>query len=161
MPYTVTSSPEQYQVILRSETTQVVTVSPPGNAEIITVGEQGPPGAPGAPATGGRLSWQTVTDSISMQANTGYLVNSLTLATLLLPATSQVGDLIQIASLENSLFRVAQRVGQAIRFGTLGTQTGILGRIDSTALGDRLDLICIQADLRWAIAQCQGHFEIS
>lgn len=48
MPYTVTSSPESYQVTLRSETTQVVTVSPPVNVETVTVGQQGPPGPPGS-----------------------------------------------------------------------------------------------------------------
>lgn len=104
------------------------------------------------------LTWNVVTvPSVNMTSFNGYIANRAGLVMLVLPATSSVGDEIKIISKGAGGFIVVQGAGQQIQVGNIATTLGAGGSIQSTAVGDCLELICTIADTEWFNTALQGN----
>jgi hypothetical protein len=101
------------------------------------------------PALG--LNFTTVTTEITtMIVNYIYFVNySSGLATLTLPATSSVGQVLYIMGGSVDGWIVTQNAGQQIIIGSRQTTIGGSGEISSTNQFDSLQLICTVANTTW------------
>ena len=96
----------------------------------------------------GISSWNLITSSQTMAVNSGYIVQSGALS-LLLPATSAVGDTISNTLDTGTSWTITQASGQRIRVGSGQTTLGSGGSLASTALGDSIEIVCKTADTLW------------
>jgi hypothetical protein len=129
------------------DTTQGITISASGNT--ITVH------APGA------LDWSTITASQTLAVHHGYICISPGGAlSLLLPAASTVGDIIEVTLSGATSFAITQAAGQQVRMGNITTTAGAGGSITSTAQGDTLRMVCTVADLSWQVISSMGNLTI-
>lgn len=110
-------------------------------------------------ATNGSQPWvDQTTSSVTMSANTGYTADAgASLITFTLPATSAIGDWVEINGKGSGLFRVAQAAGQQIHFGNQTTTSGAGGSITSTLQYDVIKLRCLTANTIWTIVYCVGN----
>jgi hypothetical protein len=96
------------------------------------------------------FSWTTVTGtSQAMLGNNGYISNNAGLVTLTLPATSSVGDEIDIIGQGAGGWSIAQGAGQQIIIGNTSSTVGAGGSVVSTNRRDSLQLICTTANTEW------------
>jgi len=106
--------------------------------------------------------WNTITAaSTILQPNNGYIINRPSLVMLSLPVLSNVGDLIEITSINSGGFQIAQNDGQNIRFGNQVTSTGDAGYITSMSIGDTLTLRCVIANTFWQIFASMGNLSFA
>lgn len=97
------------------------------------------------------FSWTTVTGtSQAMLSNNGYIANNAGLVTLTLPATSAVGDEIDIIGKGAGGWKVQAGGGQTIVLGSSTTTSG--GSVSSTQAKDSFYMICTVANTEWTIA---------
>ena len=97
------------------------------------------------------FSWTTVTGtSQAMLSNNGYIANNAALVTLTLPATSVVGDEIDIIGKGAGGWKVQCGGGQTIVMGSSTTTSG--GSVASTQAKDSFYMICTVANTEWTIA---------
>lgn len=97
------------------------------------------------------FSWTTVTGtSQAMLSNNGYIANNAGLVTLTLPATSAVGDEIDIIGKGAGGWLVQAGGGQTIVLGSSTTSSG--GSVASTQRKDSFYMICTVANTEWTIA---------
>lgn len=97
------------------------------------------------------FSWNVVTGiSQNMSSNNGYIANNAALVTLNLPATSAVGDEIDIVGQGAGGWIVQCGVGQTIVLGSSTTSVG--GSIASTNAKDSFYMICTVLNTEWTIA---------
>ncbi|CEG60972.1 hypothetical protein [Legionella micdadei] len=97
------------------------------------------------------FSWTTVTGtSQAMLSNNGYIANNAGLVTLTLPATSAVGDEIDIIGKGAGGWKVQCGVGQTIVVGSSTTTSG--GSVASTNAKDSFYMICTTANTEWTVA---------
>ena len=97
------------------------------------------------------FSWTVVTGtSQNMLSNNGYIANNGSLVTLNLPATSAVGDEIDIIGKGAGGWLVQGVAGQTIVLGSATTSSG--GSVASTQAKDSFYMICTVANLEWTIA---------
>lgn len=111
-------------------------------------------------ATGlGGFSWTTVTGtSQNMVSNNGYIANNAGLVTLALPATSNVGDELDVIGKGAGGWAISQGAGQSIVFGSHTTTVGAGGSLSSTNAKDCFYMICTVANTEWEIASApQGN----
>lgn len=91
---------------------------------------------------GSGFTWNVITANQTLAVNNGYFVNGVgALNNLLLPASAAVGDTISIWDVGGNGFTVTQGAGQSAIVGTSTTTVGVGGSIQSTAKGNRIDLI--------------------
>lgn len=102
--------------------------------------------------------WDDVTTaSVAMDANTGYTANNgATLVVLSLPATSAVGDFVEVNGKGAGLWEIDQAAGQQIHFGNVSTTLGATGTLSSTLQYDNVRLRCITANTIWTVVSSQG-----
>lgn len=107
------------------------------------------------------LTWNNITSSQTLSANNGYFCNSPGGAlTLLLPTTSNVGDVVYVTLDGATSWSVTQSAGQQVRFGNQTTTSGAGGSINSTMQGDTIFLVCSVANTRWNEISSQGNLSI-
>lgn len=106
------------------------------------------------------FSTVVVPNSIALQVRKVYVCTGLALQTLTLPVSADVGDLIYISGQGSGLFRIAQNVGQQVRFGDRVTSLGLAGRVDSLSQGDSLSLLCTASNF-WSVISSSGNFEVA
>lgn len=106
------------------------------------------------------FSWNMVTGtSQAMLPNNGYFANNAALVTLTLPATSAVGDEIDIMGIGAGGWKVQAGTGQTIVMGSVTTASA--GSIASTNSKDSLYLICTVANTQWEVGSgAQGNITI-
>lgn len=113
-------------------------------------------------STGYRLDpslYTTSTTTGAIVVNRNYRTtggSSGTPQTFSLPATSAVGDCVRFCSPTTSgtagFYKISQAAGQYILVGNLGqTTTGTSGYIQNAARGVGLEIVCIEANLGWAV----------
>lgn len=96
------------------------------------------------------FSWTTVTGtSQAMLSNNGYIANNGSLVTLTLPATSAVGDEIDIIGKGSGGWLVQCGGGQTIVVGSSTTTSG--GTVASTQAKDSFYMICTVANTEWTV----------
>lgn len=93
--------------------------------------------------------------SVTMAANTGYTSDAgASLVTFTLPATSSIGDWVEINGKGSGLWRISQATGQQINVGSSPSTLGATGSVSSTNQYDCIRLRCITANTIWVtIAQ--------
>jgi hypothetical protein len=97
------------------------------------------------------FSWNVVSGtSQAMKSNNGYIANNAGLVTLTLPATSAVGDEIDIIGKGSGGWLVQCGVGQTIVLGSSTTSVG--GSVASTNAKDSFYMICTVLNTEWTIA---------
>jgi hypothetical protein len=103
-------------------------------------------------------AWDDVsTASVAMDANTGYTANNgATLVVLSLPATSAVGDFVEVTGKSSGLWEIDQAAGQQIHFGNVATTLGASGTLSATLQYDNVRLRCITANTIWTVVSSQG-----
>lgn len=109
------------------------------------------------------IAWTVTTVNASIVANNGYIANKAGLLTLTLPATGDIGDIIEVTNINTAVgFRIAQNVNQYIRFGDTLTTVGVGGYLEATALGDSVKLVCVVsgASTGWQVVSSIGNITI-
>lgn len=110
----------------------------------------------------GSSGWvDQTTGSVTMAVNTGYTADAgASLITFTLPATSAIGDFIEINGKGSGLFTIAQATGQQIHFGNIASTSGAGGSVSSTLQFDCIRLRCITANTIWVVVSSVGNFTI-
>jgi hypothetical protein len=76
---------------------------------------------------------------------------------LSLPATSAVGNVIEVSLDGATSFTITQGAGQQIRLGNVATTAGVGGSLASTQQGDSVRLVCRTANLLWNVLSSMGN----
>jgi hypothetical protein len=107
------------------------------------------------------FSWTVVTGaSQNMSVNNGYIANNAGLVTLNLPASSAVGDEIDIIGKGAGGWKVQCGGGQTIVLGSSTTTSG--GSLASTNAKDSFYMICTVANTEWTVASApQGNITVA
>lgn len=111
-------------------------------------------------SNGGRITWSVVGASAALVANTGIICTSGAALSFSLPASSAVGDIIEISLDGSTSWTITQGAGQQIRMGSSQTTSGAGGSLASTAQGDTLRMVCSVADTRWNVLSSMGNITI-
>lgn len=118
--------------------TGINIVNGPGSIQVVSTGMAG-------------FTWTVVTGTSQvMTSNNGYIADNVALVTLDLPATSSVGDEIDIIGKGAGGWLVQCGAGQTIVVGN--TSTTVAGNVASTNAADSFFMICTVADLEWTVA---------
>lgn len=111
--------------------------------------------------TGSGIVWQTITASQALVSNNGYIcVAAGGALALSLPATSSLGDIIEITLDGATSFAITQAPGQQIRYGNTSTTSGAGGSITTIAQGDTIRMVCQTANLKWNIISSLGNLTV-
>ncbi len=126
-----------------------VTVTPGANT--ITIAALG----------GGAVAWSIITLDQTAAVNNGYFCNKGSTLALALPATSAIGDVIEVVNINVIAgTRITQAAGQRIFIGNTSTTLGAGGSLTSTALGDSLKLVCRTANTIWQVVSMMGNWTV-
>lgn len=106
----------------------------------------------------GTSSWvDQSSGSVTMTSNTGYLINNgASLVTLTLPASSAIGDFLEINGFSAGGWTIAQAASQLIHIGNQVTTTGVGGSLASTNQYDCVRLRCLVANTTWTVVAQQS-----
>lgn len=110
--------------------------------------------------TGSGLSWQTISASQALVANNGYFCTGGGALLLSLPATSVIGDTIEVVLNGATSWAITQGAGQSIRIGIDVSTVGAGGSVSSTEQGDWIRLICQTANTVWLACSDTGNFNV-
>lgn len=107
------------------------------------------------------FSWTVVTGtSQAMLSNNGYIANNAGLVTLTLPATSAVGDEIDVIGKGAGGWLIQCGGGQTIVLGS--STTSVAGSLASTNAKDALYMICTVANTEWQVGSApQGNITVA
>lgn len=106
------------------------------------------------PMFSGSMAMVTVTSDATIQANYAYNVDGGALVILTLPTQAQEGDTFAVVRTGAFNWRIAQNAGQTIIFGDIATTPGVTGYLESTAVGDAIQVVCTTQNSEWAV--CPG-----
>jgi hypothetical protein len=114
-------------------------------------------------SVGGGFNWNVVTGTTqALVAHNGYLENGSALCTFTLPATSAVGDTIQVAGMSaTGSWKIAQNAGNQIFFGSAASTSGATGYIASTNAYDNVTLTCVSANANWIVTTSIGNLSVN
>lgn len=124
-----------------------VTTAAPGPSNIITID-----------VTGSGVLWVTTNASQTLIVQRGYICSGPATGNVQfnLPATSALGDVIEITLDGSTSFSVVQSAGQSIRLGNISTTVGVGGSLSSTQQGDSIRMVCQTANLKWNVISSVG-----
>ena len=113
-------------------------------------------------AGSGSAGWvDQTTSSVTMAVSTGYTADAgASLITFTLPASSAIGDFVEINGKGSGLYTIAQASGQQIHFGNIASTSGAGGSISSTLQYDCIRLRCITANTIWVVVSSVGNFTV-
>lgn len=98
----------------------------------------------------GGFSWNTVTGTSQLMiSNNGYIANNVGLVTLTLPATSAVGDELDIIGKGAGGWLVQCGASQTIVLGS--STTSVAGSLASANAKDSFYMICTVANTEWTV----------
>jgi len=113
-------------------------------------------------SSGGGVTWTEVTGtSQAMAVSNGYIANNAGLVTLSLPATSAVGDVIQVVGKGAGLWSISQAAGQQIHVGSTSSTAGVGGSVAAIQRRDSIALVCTTANLEWTAFSTQGNLTVT
>jgi hypothetical protein len=134
-----------------------VTGNTVANAQMVTINSS--TGQLGVQTLNNITTWKTITADQTAVVGEGYFCNKAGLLSLALPATSAVGDVIEVANINTALgVTITQGANQEIFFGSGHSTNGVAGSYSSTALGDCLKLVCRVANLEWQVVSSEGNW---
>lgn len=110
----------------------------------------------------GSSGWvDQTTASVTMAINIGYTADAgASLITFTLPATSSIGDFVEINGKAAGLYTIAQASGQQIHFGNIASTSGAGGSVASVLQFDCIRLRCITANTIWVVVSSVGNFTV-
>ncbi len=130
-----------------------VSVTAAGSVVISSTGQLGTT-AVAAPG----ITWSVITADQTAAVNNGYICNKGSALLLALPTTSAAGTIVRVTGINTALgFKVTQAAGQQIFFGTTQTTSGVTGFIQSSAIRDSIEMVCVVADLTWNVISSIGN----
>ena len=111
------------------------------------------------PLPKGAIVWTVITGaSQTIAVDNGYIANNAGTISFALPATSAVGDIFEITSINNATgWTITQAAGQQIRYGFSQTTLGAGGSLSATANGDSVRCVCTVANTFWNVLSSQGN----
>ncbi len=131
----------------------ITTINPGGSSDITCILNSGTTAASwyaSSMAVIAGFTWNMVTGtSQAMLSSNGYIANNVGLVTLTLPATSNVGDEIDIIGKGSGGWLVQCGGGQTIVLGSSTTSSG--GSLASTNAKDSFYMICTAANTEWTV----------
>lgn len=109
--------------------------------------------------TGGGVSWSVITLDQTAAVNNGYFCNKAGTLLLALPASSSVGQVIEVSNINTALgIQFTQAAGQQIFIGNTSTTLGAAGTLTTTAVGDALKIVCRTANTIWQVVSVVGNW---
>lgn len=127
------------------------------NAEMVTVNSS--TGQLGVQTLNNLPTWTVINADQTAAVGHGYFCNKAGLLSLALPATSAVGDVIEVANINTALgVTITQAANQQIFFGSGNSTLGAAGSYSSSAVGDTLKLVCRTANLEWQVVSSVGNW---
>lgn len=112
-------------------------------------------------STSGEGGWTAISASQTLAVNNGYFCTGGAGLSLALPATSAVGDTIDVVLDGSTSWTITQpNAGTRIRIGNQQTTLGVGGSLASTAQGDTVRLVCETANARWAVVSMIGNITV-
>ncbi len=109
------------------------------------------------------FTWAVTTIDASMVAGNGYVANKAGLLTMTLPASSAIGDILEITGMNTALgWKIAQNANQIIHFGTSNTTTGVGGSLASSQIRDSVRMVCVVSgsSAEWNILSSIGNITV-
>lgn len=136
-----------------------------GNINIIGTGTITVTGNPGTStltiSSSSGDSWSVITADQTAVVNNGYFCNKAGTLALALPATSIVGNIIEVSNENTALgIQITQAAGQQILIGSSNTTLGATGTLTSSAVGDTLKLVCYTANTVWRVVSMVGNWSV-
>ncbi len=112
----------------------------------------------GSQAVPTQFTWSVITVNQTAAVNNGYICNKAGTLALALPATSAVGDIIEITGINTALgWQITQAGGQQIFLGALFTTLGATGTVTSSDTRDAIRILCIATNTTWQMLSLVGN----
>jgi hypothetical protein len=112
--------------------------------------------------TSGSENWQEITAaSATLAVNKSYVINNASKVDLTLPASSVLGDKIEVYGKGAGGWKIKQLSLQQIIIGENVTTVGALGSAESTYQSDILILRCITANNVWSAFCPSGNISLN
>jgi hypothetical protein len=111
-------------------------------------------------ALGTAFTWQVVTSNTVMAPNNGYIVNAVGQLTMTLPTTFSAGAEIRIVGYAGG-WTINQNAGQSIAWGRTSTTLGVSGHLTSTLVSDCLDIVAVNANTTFVVADSNGNITVT
>lgn len=106
-------------------------------------------------------SWTVISADQPAVVGAGYFCNKVGLLSLSLPASSAVGDVIEVSNINTAIgTALTQGAGQRIYYGSLSTTLGVGGSLTSIAVGDSLKIVCRVANTFWQVVSSVGSWTV-
>lgn len=105
----------------------------------------------------GITAWNKIFASQTLVVNNGYFCNGGGSLSLALPATSAIGDTINVVLVGSTSWTITQSAGQQIFMGNSQTTAGVTGALVSSQQGDSVQLVCLTANLAWVVINSMGN----
>jgi len=102
------------------------------------------------------LIWNNNATTTTMVVDNGYIVTAGA-QILTLPATSAVGESIQILLNGGTSWQIAQAAGQSVVVNESTTTVGVSGSILTTGAGQVIKLVCVAPNLTWQTTSLVGN----
>jgi hypothetical protein len=103
------------------------------------------------------FTWNITGVSLLMQECNGYIVDSAGPVTLTLPAVIAVGDNVRVTRVGAGDWIIAQNPGQSIIIGNQTTTVGVGGSLQSSNLGDTVEILCISDNTDFVVLSSMGN----
>ena len=110
---------------------------------------------------GGGADWSVIGAGQTMIIDHGYVCTTGGTLSLLLPATSPIGSIIEVTLDGSTGFTITEAAGQQIRMGNLSTTLGATGTLGSNAQGDSLRMVCSVANTKWNVLSSMGSLTVA
>jgi hypothetical protein len=114
-------------------------------------------GGPGVPW---QLPYYTVSGTVDLMPNAGYLTAGSGQTDLALPVTSVIGDAIHIVGTGTGGWNVRQRAGQRVVMHSVSTTIGPQGAVINMDPENAVKLVCIAENTTWKIVELFGVLEM-
>jgi hypothetical protein len=106
--------------------------------------------------------WAVEAADMGAVANRGYIANKAGTLTFTLPAACAVGKTFRFTGINTATgWKIAQNAGQTIYFGATATTTGAAGYLQSTAIRDSVELVCVVADTDFNVVSSIGNITVA
>lgn len=100
------------------------------------------------------------TTSSTLRRNTNNFANNGSLVIFTMPATSIAGDIIRVGYMGVGGWKIEQPAGVSIQLGNQKTTVGVAGSLQSTDVGDCIQLMCQIANTEWIATSVIGNITV-
>ncbi len=105
--------------------------------------------------------WSVISGPTTISSGNNYIIDWTGTVNLTLPTTFGIGNPFYVTSICNSGFKIIQNTSQQMRFGNTLTTGGTSGYIQSTSIGDSIQLVCTSGNFLFSVLNSVGNFIIN